>query len=202
MFHDHTVPGFALAFGCGAVSGMIPFSYFLGRLKGVDITKGGSKNIGATNLGRTCGPVFFVIGFLLDGAKGLLPVLVAQALTLPPMAAGAGAIIAHIGNPFFRFRGGKGVSTIIGVTLGLAPYSFLIALGVWMILYVATLIVSVASLGLAIVLPIAAFLLDSGSLLDRLFLTILCTIIIIAHRGNIQRLIKRTEPKTKLWEKR
>jgi glycerol-3-phosphate acyltransferase PlsY len=202
MLNDHTIVHFALAFVLGLISGVIPFSYILGRCKGVDITKVGSKNIGATNLGRNCGPVFFIVGFLLDGLKGLIPVLVAPLLALPPMAAGAGAIIGHIGNPFFGFKGGKGVSTIIGVALGLVPYAFLIAMGVWIVLYLLTLVVSVASLGLAIVLPIAAFLLNNGSLIDRLFLVVLCSVIIIAHHGNILRIIKGTEPRTKLWEKR
>jgi len=202
MFQDNTILAFIVSFLLGWLSGIIPFCYILGRIKGVNLTKVGSKNIGATNLGRSCGPVFFIIGFLLDGLKGLAPVLIARSFMLPAMSAGAGTIIGHVFNPFFRGRGGKGVSTVIGVALGLVPRAFLIAFGAWLILYITTLVVSIASLGLAIILPAIAFLIDDGSMLDRVFLLVLCILIIIAHRKNIQRLLQGTEPKTRLWKKR
>jgi len=61
----------------GYLLGSIPFAWVIGRAKGIDIRTVGSKNIGATNLGRTLGPQFFWYAFLLDAAKGFLPVLAA-----------------------------------------------------------------------------------------------------------------------------
>jgi glycerol-3-phosphate acyltransferase PlsY len=202
MSHDYRIIDFLIALALGLISGIIPFSYIIGRFKGVDLTNAGSRNIGATNLGRTCGLPFFIFGFLLDGVKGFAPVLIAHSMMLPAMCAGAGAMIGHIYNPFFKGRGGKGVSTMIGVALGLVPRAFLISLGVWLGVYLVTLLVSVASLSLAIALPVVAFLLAEGNLLDRAFLVLLGILIIIAHRSNIRRLLHGLEPRTKLWEKR
>ncbi len=191
-----------LAFIIGAVFGMIPFSYIIGRIKGVDITQTGSGNIGATNLGRTCGFGYFILGFVLDALKGLIPVLLAKAFLWPGIAAGLGAILGHVFNPFFRFRGGKGVSTTIGVTLGLVPLSFAISLAAWILVYLLTFIVSMASLGLALVLPITAFVLKEGSMLDRIFIILVSLLIIFAHRANIGRIIKKQEPKTIFWRRK
>jgi glycerol-3-phosphate acyltransferase PlsY len=202
MSHNNTILDFIASGVLGLVCGIIPFSYIIARFKGIDLTKTGSGNIGATNLGRTCGFSFFILGFVLDGVKGLAPVLIARAHGFPAMCAGAGAMLGHIYNPLFKGKGGKGVSTVLGVALGLVPRAFAASIGIWLIVYVATLIVSIASLCLAITLPIAAFIIKDGNLLDRLFLIILGILIIIAHRSNIQRLFQRTEPKTKLWEKR
>ncbi|MBN2620099.1 glycerol-3-phosphate acyltransferase [candidate division WOR-3 bacterium] len=202
MDHNSTILGFIVAGALGWVCGIIPFSYCIARFKGIDLTKTGSGNIGATNLGRACGLSFFILGFVLDGVKGLAPVLIARSLSLPAMCAGAGAMLGHIYNPLFKGKGGKGVSTVIGVALGLVPRAFTVSIGIWLIVYVTTLIVSIASLSLAITMPIAAFVINDGTFLDRLFLIILGVLIIIAHRANIQRLFQGTEPKTKLWEKK
>ncbi|UCC12475.1 MAG: glycerol-3-phosphate 1-O-acyltransferase PlsY [candidate division WOR-3 bacterium] len=191
-----------IAFIIGLAFGMIPFSYIIGRIKGVDITLTGSGNIGATNLGRTCGFGYFLLGFILDAVKGLIPVLLARTFMWPGIAAGLGAILGHVFNPFFRFRGGKGVSTTIGVTLGLVPLSFAISLAAWILVYLLTFIVSVASLGLAVVLPIAAFILKEGTMLDRIFIILVSLLIVFAHRANIGRLIRKQEPKTIFWRRK
>jgi glycerol-3-phosphate acyltransferase PlsY len=191
-----------IAFIIGVVFGMIPFSYIIGRIKGVDITLTGSGNIGATNLGRTCGFGYFLLGFVLDAVKGLIPVMLARTFMWPGIAAGLGAILGHVFNPFFRFRGGKGVSTTIGVTLGLVPLSFAISLAAWILVYLPTFIVSVASIGLAVVLPIAAFILNEGTVFDRIFIILVSLLIVFAHRANIGRIMKKQEPKTIFWRRK
>jgi len=190
------------AFLLGAACGMIPFSYLIGLSRGKDIRKIGSGNIGATNLYRALGPVYFVIGFILDGVKGLIPVLLARAWHLPPALAAAGAILGHVFNPFFKFRGGKGVSTIIGGALGLTVKSFLIGLGAWLAVYLVTFFVSLASVILAVILPVAAFILHEGTLLDRILIALLGLLIIFAHRTNIRRIFRGEEPRTVLWKKK
>lgn len=196
------VKEYLFAFALGLAFGMVPFSYIIARIKGVDLKQQGSGNIGATNLGRSLGLPFFIAGFLLDGLKGLAPVLLARSWYWVPAAAGMGAILGHIFNPLFNFKGGKGVSTTIGVTLGLVPKAFLVSLAVWVIVYLATFFVSLASLGFAVVLPISAFILKESCLVDRIFVLVITVLIWFAHRSNIQRLFKKDEPKTVLWRKK
>lgn len=191
-----------ISFGIGLLFGIIPFSYLLGRLKGVDLKQTGSGNIGATNLGRSLGITFFIIGFLLDAIKGFLAVLIAKSNDLIPIISGAGAILGHIFNPFFKFKGGKGVATTIGVLLGIVPLQFLISIVVWLIIYLSTYIVSLASISIAIALPITTFVLNKSSVSEKIFILIISILIIFAHRTNIKRLMNKSEPRTIFWRKK
>ncbi|MEO0122816.1 MAG: glycerol-3-phosphate 1-O-acyltransferase PlsY [candidate division WOR-3 bacterium] len=191
-----------ISFLIGMLFGIIPFSYLLGLIKGVDLKKTGSGNIGATNLGRSLGLTFFIIGFLLDALKGFLPVLITRSFNLYPAFAGAGAILGHIFNPIFHFKGGKGVSTTIGVALSIVPQPFLIAIGVWLIIYLSTYIVSIASISMAIILSIATFLIGKSEPSEKILIVIISILVLYAHRSNIKRLINKTESKTILWRKK
>jgi glycerol-3-phosphate acyltransferase PlsY len=193
---------YVLSFLVGVAFGIIPFSYILGRLRGHDITQSGSKNIGATNLGRALGLPYFIMGFVLDALKGIIPVLVMQSVSYPAICAGVGAIAGHVFNPIFAFKGGKGVSTTIGVTIGLVPTSFLVSIAAWLLVYFTSFIVSLASISFAVVLVVVIFLLREGSPADRFFITIISVFIIYAHRSNIKRLFTNKEPKTVFWRKR
>lgn len=186
----------------GFVFGMIPFSYIIGRMKGIDLRKVGSGNIGATNLGRILGLYYFLTGFLLDGAKGFIPVILTNILFETGTLAGAGAILGHIFNPFFNFRGGKGVSTMFGAAIGLIPKSFLLSLIIWVIVYLTTYLVSLASIIFAAALPLVTIVLQDGKFIDRIFVIIVALFVIYAHRSNIRRLFKGEEPKTILWKKK
>lgn len=191
-----------VSFLIGLLFGTIPFSYMIGRIRGVDLKRTGSGNIGATNLGRALGFPFFCAGFVLDALKGIVPVLLARALFGSGALAGAGAILGHIFNPFFGFHGGKGVATTIGVAVALAARSFLLAAGVWLVVYLPTLLVSLASIAFAVALPLWAFLLRDGDLWDRVLFLFIAVVIIYAHRANIGRLLDRKEPRTILWRRR
>jgi glycerol-3-phosphate acyltransferase PlsY len=191
-----------LSFALGLVCGIIPVSYLLARIKGVDLKTVGSGNIGATNLGRSLGLGFFLLGFFLDGLKGLVPVLIARAVFPPAILAGLGAILGHIFNPLFDFRGGKGVSTTIGVAAGLSPISFGVAIGAWVIIYLLTYLVSLASIVSAVVLPLAAVLIREAGIWDRVVIAMIAGLVIYAHRSNIGRLLKGDEPKTVFWSGR
>lgn len=193
---------YLISFILGFIFGMIPFSYILGKMKGIDLKKVGSGNIGATNLGRQAGLPFFILGFFFDGMKGLIPVILAKNLGYVGAFAGAGAILGHVFNPLFGFRGGKGVATTIGVGIGIVPKSFLISLAVWIIIYLSTFIVALASLGFALALPVIAFFLKEGLWIDRIFLMIMAMLIIYAHRSNIKRILKKEEPKYIIWRRK
>jgi len=190
-----------IAFFLGACFGVIPFSYLIARIRGTNLRSTGSGNIGATNLGRAMGLPFFIIGFILDGLKGLVPVILAQNLAYPAACAGAGAILGHIFNPLFAFRGGKGVSTTIGVALALMPRSFVVAMAVWVVTYLVTSIVSLASLAFAVSLVLVSFIFAEATPFDRIFIIVMAFFIIVAHRANIARLLQGQEPKTNIWRK-
>jgi len=193
---------------CAYLLGAIPFGLILCRaIKGVDIRERGSRNIGATNAGRVCGRPFFVAAFALDFGKGLAPVLlgplIAQALAggCPGdwfrVAYGLCAIVGHTFPVYLRFRGGKAVATSFGVFVALAPVAALIALGVWVIVFLPFRYVSLASMAGAVAAPVAYAALHRSGLGDHLpvlvFSVAIPALIIFRHRGNIRRLLRGTE---------
>jgi len=190
--------------------GAIPFGYLAGRiLKGVDIRKHGSRNVGATNVARVVGSPAGIGVFVLDVAKGFLPVL----LIAPQFAvfagagdpqnmkilAGLGAICGHIWTVFLKFRGGKGVATGCGVVLGLAPLAAVIAFGAWVSVVLVTRFVSLGSMTAAVVLVVTLLILKEDPFGAGLSLTIfaiaVAAIIFWRHRSNIKRLLAGTENK-------
>src|SRR4029077_2795025 len=134
---DRLMTPFPLALSVAVFSyllGAIPFGYLIARWRGVDIFKQGSGNIGATNVGRLLGRRFGILVFLLDFAKGALPVAAGFAIAAPdasafaawprdtlPVLAGLAAFLGHLFPIYLRFRGGKGVATGAGVVAVLAP---------------------------------------------------------------------------------
>jgi glycerol-3-phosphate acyltransferase PlsY len=181
----------ALSFLLGALPGSIPFGFLAGRIAGTDIRRQGSGNIGFT---KWAVPVL-----VLDIAKGVLPVVVAPGFGLVPAAAGLGAILGHVFTPWLRFRGGKGVATTLGVAALLCPRSFWPDLGLYLLLLLATGFISVSSLGFAAALPLLTAGLYVGHLPLLAFTLGVSVVIIIRHWSNIQRLVRRTEPRLGLW---
>src|SRR5215208_4573088 len=136
----------AAALGIAYVAGSIPSAHLAGVVKGVDLRKEGSGNLGATNVFRVMGWRIGLVVFLADVLKGVLPVLV-----LPPrldsarepvmwaIAVGVAAIAGHVRPVFLKFRkGGKGVATASGVFFALAPLPILAAFVVFIALVLAT----------------------------------------------------------------
>ena len=192
--------------------GSIPFGPILGRLHGVDLRRVGSGNVGATNVGRVLGRKWGYLCFLLDMAKGLAPVLLAGGLmglwgrTPEPVeqavwvGAGCAAVVGHVFSPWLGFRGGKGVSTALGVVLGIWPYftsAGLIGAGVWVGVIIVTRYVSLGSMtaGVAFLASFAAMNWDRlGDLWPMgLFAAAIVALIVLRHRGNIRRLLAGTE---------
>lgn len=180
--------------------GAIPFAVLIARARGVNIFEAGSGNPGATNVKRAVGKGAGNLCFLLDVGKGslaagwpLLPGLTLAGGHWIGMAGLLGALVGHSYSIFIGFRGGKGVAVTIGGLLALMPLVVLIGLGVWLLLFQTTRIVSVASLGLGLSLPAAAFLLHPGRTPDLILSGLLAAVIVVRHRSNIARLIRGEE---------
>ncbi len=104
--------------------GSIPFAQVLARLNGVDLREVGSGNVGAGNLTRNVGAGWGLAAGVLDGLKGLIPVLLLLRSGLGPGAAGLvglAAVIGHNWSIFMRGRSGRGLATAFGVILALHP---------------------------------------------------------------------------------
>ena len=154
----------------GYFLGSIPTAYIAGLiLRGVDIRQVGDENMGAANAFRQLSPKAGVAVGIIDAGKGSLAILIAQATNMPQaaiLAAGAAAVIGHNWPVFIGFRGGRGVSTTIGVLLTSVTQPMLIAAMPAVIVLIVKRNVSLACAFLFIPLPLACWLLGvSGSLI-------------------------------------
>jgi glycerol-3-phosphate acyltransferase PlsY len=183
----------------GAAFGSIPFGYLAGRLRGIDIRRQGSGNIGFTNVQRTAGWAWAVPVLLLDVAKGLVPTAIAHGIGLVPALVGIGAVLGHVFCPWLGFKGGKGVATTIGVAAFLCPRSLLAGLGVYLVVLTATGFISISSLALAVALPVLTAVFYRDSVLLLVFAVGAAVVIIARHASNIRRLAAGTEPRLRLW---
>ncbi len=193
--------------------GAIPFGLLIGKAHGVDIRTQGSRNIGATNVGRVLGRKWGYACLLLDVLKGFGPALTASLLLLgaapAPAAQGTvvlvavAAVLGHVFPVYLRFKGGKGVATTVGVALGVWPY-YTFAMFIALIAYAAVRFptgkVSVGSLTLAVAFPIAVYgYLWIGGLPVvtfwplQLVAVLLGVVIVVRHRENIRRLLSGEE---------
>lgn len=205
---SNTILIYILIFLCSYLIGSIPWGFLIGRLYGVDIRKVGSGNIGATNVTRSLGKLPGRICFFLDLLKGFLPVLAVSMMLrrqyfddpdqFAQIIAAASAVLGHMFSVFMKFRGGKGISTIFGVLLGFSPWSFLAAGIVWVLVFLISRYVSMASIAACAVLPVAATLFTMTevyyhSIWVLAFLYLLSILAVIRHSANIRRLINGTE---------
>jgi len=175
--------------------GSVPFGLIIARIKGIDITSTGSGNIGATNVFRTLGKEYGIAVFSLDLLKGAVPVMLARIFLADPLlviACGTLAIIGHMFPVFLRFRGGKGVATGLGVVLAIAPYLFILAFLLGILIIGVTGYVSAASITGSVFLTILMF--RSGQPLPYAWAVLLISALIIwKHIPNIKRLASGTE---------
>jgi glycerol-3-phosphate acyltransferase PlsY len=183
------------------LAGSIPSAYIAGKLRGVDLRKHGSGNLGATNVARVLGTRIGVTVFVADLLKGFLPVylLPRYTETLRPelwaLMFGIAAIVGHV-KPIFLLGkgGGKGVATASGVFLALAFVPMLIAEVVWIVVFYFTRYVSLASLVGAAVLPVA-ILTWSRDPRSPVFIASVAIALFVfwTHRANIGRLRRGEE---------
>lgn len=177
--------------------GSIPFGMIVARVKGIDLAKTGSGNIGATNVFRSVGKGLGVLVFVLDMLKGFLPVYIASAASQNHyfiMLCGILAIAGHMFSPFLKFKGGKGVATGLGVILAIAPYLFILSFLLGISIITITGYVSLASITGSVFLTILMF--RGGQPMSYVWMVFLITVFIIyKHIPNIKRLLNGTENK-------
>lgn len=183
------------AVALGYLLGSIPFGLVLTRIAGKgDVREIGSGNIGATNVLRTGSKPLAALTLILDCLKATAAVLIAQRLWGAEWgpAAGAGALVGHLYPIWLKFKGGKGVATLLGVLIPLLPIAAAVYAAVWIILLLTIRISSVAGMAAAISAPVTAAILHSSLLLMLFGFALL---VLWKHRENILRLKAGTEPR-------
>lgn len=188
---------------CGA----IPTGYWVGKAKGIDITKEGSGSTGATNVLRCVGKAEALFVLIFDILKGYGPVAFAIATEpshwskiphLPPhtisVVAALIAIIGHSKSVFLGFKGGKSAATTLGTLLALNLAVGLLTFTTWLVVLFLFKIVSVASIVASVACPILFAIFHSPYMVQG-FSIIACIYVIARHQTNIKRLLAGTEPK-------
>jgi len=181
--------------------GAIPNGLLIARLKGIDLQKVGSGNIGATNVFRCVGKGWGIAAFVLDAVKGFVPafcfpMLLVEAPDWLGLACGLAAVAGHNWPVWLKFKGGKGVSTSAGMLLGIAPAAAGIGFAVFALAVALTRFVSLGSILAAIAVP-AAYLAMHGTDNPPLAgaLVLMGALVVVKHRSNIRRLLAGTEPR-------
>ncbi len=190
--------------------GSIPSAVWIGkRFHGIDVREHGSHNAGATNTLRVLGPRAALPVFAMDVAKGFAAVMLAflsghagDALVNLKLCLVVAAVVGHIFPVFAGFRGGKGVATLAGAVLGVAPGAVGICLAVFVIVLALTRYVSLGSLSAGVLLPVfEVFVFRAAYLPLILFCCAVSVLLIFTHRKNIARLLSGTESKTYIFRK-
>lgn len=183
----------------GYLLGSVPFGLLLTRATGAgDLRAIGSGNIGATNVLRTGRKGLAAATLLLDVAKGFAAVRLALLLGGPDpemmmRLAAIGAFIGHCYPLWLKFRGGKGVATLLGIALAFGWIYGLVFALVWLAMVALFRFSSLGGMSAAVALPVAAFLRADAMLL--FLFAALALLVLWKHRGNIARLARREEPK-------
>ena len=196
--------------------GSIPSAVWIGKkYYGIDIREHGSKNAGTTNMLRVLGRRAALPVFALDFLKGFVAVTIIELMQyddligmndLINLKIGAvfAAVLGHIFPIFAGFRGGKGVTTLVGAVTGIYPPVALLCFGVWRVMLMVSLYVSLASIISGCCFPVFTLISPkvNGSVPFVVFSFVIAILLIYTHRKNIERLRTGTESKTFIWKPR
>lgn len=189
--------------------GSIPTAVWVGkRFYNIDVREYGSGNAGATNVFRVLGKKAGIPVLLIDVIKGFLAVNIAylskyavgsnQFINLQ-LVLGIASLVGHIFPVFASFRGGKGIATLLGIIIAVYPYAALISIVLFLIVFLLSGYVSLGSMTAAVAFPIIVIFVFKTHVPALIIFSILITImVLITHQKNIERLLRREEPKTKL----
>jgi len=195
-FADTSPFALFLSLVIGYLSGSVPYGLLLTQMAGLgDVRQIGSGNIGATNVLRTGNKGLAALTLLLDALKGTVPVALANYFLGMDAAilAGLGAFLGHLYPVWLKFRGGKGVATFAGISLGyswhvLAPFAV-----VWIAMAAILRYSSLAALTASVVTTLAIFYIGQTEL--GLLYVVLTALVFWKHRQNISRLLSGSESK-------
>lgn len=186
--------------------GSISFGLLISqKVRKLDITKVGSGNIGAANVGREVGFKWGIVTFLLDTLKGFIPVICAYSLFRSSAGInealigmiGLAALLGHQFSMYHRFKGGKGVATYLGVFLAISPVSCLLCGMIFVIFVWVWRYISMGSIMASLAMPLCLYFMDYSNVIIILSL-ILSFLVIFKHGANIRRLVQGNERK---WQK-
>jgi glycerol-3-phosphate acyltransferase PlsY len=199
----------------GYLIGSIPTAIWLGkRVHGIDIREHGSKNAGATNTFRVFGKKLGWIVLIIDVLKGTiassLPLFFGaffigykdEQLILQLTTAFA-AVFGHVFPIFADFRGGKGVATSLGIVIGINPMAAGICLLIFLFIFLTSRFVSLGAICASLIFPIVSYyVVGDDTRIMIIFTIVLSSLVIVAHRKNISRLLKGEENKMNLLKKK
>ena len=195
---------FGVCAALGYLLGSLSFATILVRLTtGKDIRTEGSGNAGATNVLRAHGKGLAAAVAALDIGKGALAVWLSHLVTADPAcaaAAGTAAVVGHVFPVFYGFRGGKGVATVVGAFLALAPWPTLVCMAVFVAIVAVTRYVSLGSVVSVCLMPPVAGLLFHASRPVVVAGALVAVLVVVKHVENLKRLAAGTE--RKLGEKK
>lgn len=191
--------------------GSISFSVIISKkIAGFDVREKGSGNAGSTNVLRTVGKKAAVLTLICDVLKGVVAVLIATLVgkiwkeldgALLVQLAGIFVIIGHTFPIFFKFKGGKGVATSLGVLLITNWQIGLICLVFALVLMALTQMVSVGSIGAAILYPVLTIFITQNYIVTGNYIIssiIIAVLVVFNHRSNVKRLLSGTENRINL----
>jgi len=192
--------------------GSIPTAVWLGKIcYGVDVREHGSKNAGATNTFRVLGKKPGIIVLIVDIFKGAISTYLPVSTQLitdediliqTQILCAVFAVLGHVLPIFAGFKGGKGVATSLGVIIGLQPNAALICFLIFLLVFIISKYVSLGAIVASFFFPIVIrFVVGCESNWLFVFSIILGTLVILAHRKNIRRLLNGEENKMNLFKK-
>jgi acyl phosphate:glycerol-3-phosphate acyltransferase len=196
--------------------GSIPTAFIFGKaIKGIDIRKFGSGNVGATNALRVLGKGVGISVLILDILKGVVPIFLSQIIivrtnNIPAeilrLLMGISCICGHNWTLFLNFKGGKGIATTLGVFIGLACKTpglgavlILVVLS-WLLVFMLSRIVSFSSIIAAFILPLSVHVFKQSRVIFIASL-VLSVFVIIRHKSNITRLLQGKESRLNFGKK-
>lgn len=195
--------------------GSIPSAVWIGKtFYRLDVREFGSGNAGATNTFRVVGKRAGLIVLSMDILKGWIAVGIATLISEAPVGTsqfvdlqivlGVAAVVGHIFPVFAGFRGGKGIATLFGVILASHPLACLLALGVFVLIFLAFRYVSLASISAALAFPVIVITVFAESVVPSMviFSIMVAILVMITHQKNIERLLRKQESKMQILSTR
>ncbi len=199
---------YVLLFICSYFIGNITFARVISKINHGDVTKSGSGNPGTLNTWRTFGFWPGFLTFLLDFLKGVVATLIAYLIfknisggnaEIAVYVAGSAVVLGHIYPVVFKFKGGKGIATSVGVFLVANWWVALICFALMVLGMLFVKYASIFTIGFVVVMSfIEVFLCSITNWVNYIFISLILLLVVWAHRSNIKKLMQGKENKTEL----